>query len=123
MKYHRPDLASLPSQLKQLVADLFRLDIVEADKISDYEPLIGVGLGVDSLDALDLALCIEEEFGITISSPEEAHLAFASITSLADFIQVRINPGISQRPHPVQRKNGWNERSCKPSAFSGPLPG
>ena len=76
----------LPSRLKHLVADLFRPDISEPDTISDRAPLIGGNLGLDSLDALELALCVEEEFGLALYSPEDSQRAFSSISSLAVFI-------------------------------------
>src|SRR5438876_407204 len=87
MSDHSP--ASLSSRLKHLIAALFRLDLAEPDNISDYEPLIGGRLGLDSLDALELAIRVEEEFGITIHTHEESHRAFASIASLTDFIHAR----------------------------------
>ena len=89
---HRHETDQLTSRLKYLVADLFRLDIVEPKTISDDAPLIGGDLGLDSLDALELAICIEEEFGLTIESREESHRAFASISSLAGFIAARTRP-------------------------------
>ena len=76
----------LPSRLKHLVADLFRPDITEPDTISDRAPLIGGNLGLDSSDALELALCVEEEFGLALYSPEDSLRAFSSISSLAVFI-------------------------------------
>jgi acyl carrier protein len=76
----------LPSRLKQLVVDMFRLDILEPEKIADDEPLIGGSLGLDSFDAVELAICIEEAFGIVLCSRGASHSAFASIASLADFI-------------------------------------
>lgn len=77
------------SRLKQLVADLFRLDLPDPDRIADDEALFGSNLGLDSLDALELAICVEEEFGITIASAAESGCAFASIASLAAFIRER----------------------------------
>ena len=97
---HHPAQASLPSRLKHLVADLFRLDISEPDSISDDAQLIGGSLGLDSLDALELAICIEEEFGLTIQSREDSQHAFASISNLAKFIHshAQINPDRLPRP-------------------------
>jgi len=92
MNNHRLDLPTLSSQLKHLVADLFRLDILKPDNISDYEPLRGGSLDLDSLDVLEFGLCLEETFGLTIPSQEEAHGAFASIASLAGFIHARLSP-------------------------------
>lgn len=77
----------LISRLKHLIVDLFRLSQSEPDEISDDEPLLGGSLGLDSLDALELALCIEEEFGVMMQSREESLHAFASVASLASFIQ------------------------------------
>ena len=77
---------------------MFRLDILEPDKIADHEPLIGGGLGLDSLDAVEFAMCLEEVFGITIHLREESHSALASIASLADFIHTR-----AQTSHGHQR--------------------
>ena len=90
VKNRRLDHNLLLSQLKHLIADLFRLDILEPDKISDDEPLFGNRLCLDSLDLLELALCVEEEFGITIRSGEESHNVFTNIASLAGFIRARM---------------------------------
>jgi acyl carrier protein len=87
MKHHRRDQDSMPSQLKHLVVELFRLDIKEPDRIADAAPLLGGALGLDSLDALELAMSVEEKFGVTIGSHAECREAFASIASLASFIQ------------------------------------
>ena len=86
VKNRRLDLNLLLSQLKHLVADLFRLDILEPDKISDDEPLFGNRLCLDSLDLLELALCVEEEFGVAICGGKESPRVFTNIASLADFI-------------------------------------
>ncbi len=94
------DQDSLPSQLKHLVADMFRLDVLEPDKIADDEPLMGGSLGLDSLDALELGMYVEEKFGITIGSAAESRAALASIASLADFIHARVqtSPARSHSP-------------------------
>ena len=72
--------------MKHLVAEMFRLDILQPDKINDNEPLIGGRLGLDSLDTLELAICIEEEFGISVCSGIASRGAFHNIASLANFI-------------------------------------
>ena len=93
MPNHRPDQDTLTAQLKQLIADQFRLDIREPATISDQAPIIGGTLGLDSLDGLELAMSVEEEFGIVIGTREESQQAFASIASLADYIRARTHPG------------------------------
>lgn len=104
VKKHGLDQGTLLSHLKHLIADMFRIDIIEPDKIADDELLIGGRLGLNRLDALELALCIEEGFGIRICSLEESHHAFASIASLADFIHthVKTNCTRSRRPPAAQ---------------------
>jgi acyl carrier protein len=79
----------LASQLKHLVAGRFRLGRADPDLIPDHAALIGSELGLDSLDALELTMCVEETFGITIASAAESKLALASIGSLAAFIRAQ----------------------------------
>lgn len=89
------------SRLKHLIADLFRMDILEPDKISDYEPLIGGSLGLDSLDVLELAFCVEEEFCVTLYRLDGSLREFASIGRLADFIQARMPTTYTHLHSPV----------------------
>ncbi len=79
----------LISRLKLLIIDTLRLDGVTASDIDEAAPLIGSGLALDSIDALELVVKIEKEFGIKIGSSEESRQALASINSLASFIQAR----------------------------------
>jgi acyl carrier protein len=83
----------LKARLKTLIIDTLHLDDRTPDQISDSEPLIGSGLALDSIDALELVLKIEKEFGIKIKSSEESRQALASIDSLAQFIRDRAPKG------------------------------
>jgi acyl carrier protein len=56
------------------------------EDIEDGAPLFGEGLGLDSLDALQLAMAVEERFGVTIPEGEEAKAIFASVDALAAYI-------------------------------------
>jgi acyl carrier protein len=76
----------LLSHLKHLVVDILRLDILEPNKIASDESLMGGNLCLDSLDALELAICVEEEFGVAICGGKESPRVFTNIASLADFI-------------------------------------
>lgn len=63
-----------------------RLEI-EPDAIVDSEGIFGEGLGLDSIDALEFVVLIEEEFEVAIPDEEVARAAFASIDALTDFIE------------------------------------
>lgn len=75
-------------RLKEIVVDALDLeDITPADIETDI-PLFGEGLGLDSIDALELGMAVKKEFGITFSSnPAENKKIFRSVGTLADFIE------------------------------------
>jgi acyl carrier protein len=76
-------------RLKTLIVQTLKLDDVRPDDIPDDEPLIGSQrFGLDSIDALELVVKLEKEFGVKISSSEESRKALASVQSLAEFIRV-----------------------------------
>lgn len=79
----------LRTQIKQLIVSTLKLDDLKPEDIKDDEPLIGSGLALDSIDALELVVSLEREFGIKISSAEESRSALASVAHLADFIRER----------------------------------
>ncbi|HZR84709.1 MAG TPA: phosphopantetheine-binding protein [Candidatus Binatia bacterium] len=78
----KPEIAQ---RAKELLVSGLRLDIAPAD-IVDSEPIFGAGLGLDSIDALEFVVLIEEQFGVAIPDETVAKQAFASIDALADFI-------------------------------------
>lgn len=80
------DKETLKSELKHLVIETLRLEDVEPDTIQDEEPLFVEGLGLDSIDALELVVAIEKNYGVLIEDEEVGFEAFASIEALADFI-------------------------------------
>ena len=79
----------LLSRLKQLIVETLRLDDTKAADIPDDGPLFGAGLGLDSIDALELVVRLEKEFGIKITNSEEARAALASVSQLAAYIRAR----------------------------------
>lgn len=83
----------LPSRLKHIIVETLHLDDIEPDKIADDEPLIGGGLSLDSIDALELVVRLEREFGIKIGSSEESRSALASVSCLAGFIRAHAQKG------------------------------
>lgn len=82
----------LLAKLKVLVVETLRLEDVAPADIPDDEPLIGGGLSLDSIDALELVVRLEKEFGIKIASSEESKSALASMSSLAAYIRERADP-------------------------------
>lgn len=80
----------LIARLKTLIVEALRLDDVRPEDIPDNEPLFGSSrFGLDSVDALELVVRLEKEFGIKISSSEESRDALASVSGLAAFIRTR----------------------------------
>lgn len=78
---------ALKLQIKELIIDALMLDDVKPDDIVNEEPLFVEGLGLDSIDALELALAIHKEFGVRTSAEDERNRElFYSVNSLADFI-------------------------------------
>ena len=79
----------LVARLKTLIVQTLKLDDVRPEDIPDDEPLIGSQrFGLDSIDALELVVKLEKEFGVKISSSEESRKALASVASLAEYIRV-----------------------------------
>ena len=76
----------LRMQLKQLLVDGLKLEDVSPESIQDAEPLFVEGLGLDSIDALELVVLVEEKFHVAIPDEAVGKLAFASINALADYI-------------------------------------
>lgn len=79
---------SLTLRLKTLIIATLKLDGVRPEDLPDNEPLIGSPrLGLDSIDALELVLALEKEFGVKIGSSEESRQALASINALAAYLR------------------------------------
>ena len=75
-------------RLKEIVVAALDLEDVEASDIETEMPLFGEGLGLDSIDALELGMAVKKAFGITFSSnPAENKKIFHSVKTLADYIE------------------------------------
>jgi|ERR1700687_2143560 len=80
------DRNELKLRLKRLLVDGLKLESVDPNDIQDAEPIFVEGLGLDSIDALELVVLVEEQLGVVIPDEEVGKLAFASINALADYI-------------------------------------
>ena len=76
----------LVENLKELIIRTLRLEDVGPEDIVASEPLFGEGLGLDSIDALELVVAIEREYQVEIPDAEVGRRAFASIKALAEFV-------------------------------------
>jgi acyl carrier protein len=76
----------LVENLKELIIRTLRLEDVGPEDIVASEPLFGEGLGLDSIDALELVVAIEREYQVEIPDAEVGRRAFASINALAAFV-------------------------------------
>jgi len=79
----------LKQQLKEMVINDLKLQEISPKDINDNDALFGDGLGLDSLDAVELVVLIQKTFGVQIEDMEEGQKAFASIQALAEFIEER----------------------------------
>jgi len=73
-------------QLKEQIIKQLNLENVSVDDISDDMPLFGEGLGLDSIDALELIVLMENNYNIKLLNPEEGKEVFQSINSMAAYI-------------------------------------
>jgi len=77
----------LIEQLKVQLIKQLNLEDMEPDDIDPDEPLFGEGLGLDSIDALELIVLLEKEYGIKIENPKDGQKVFFSVRTMAEFIQ------------------------------------
>jgi acyl carrier protein len=86
------DAETLIEELKaKLIAGLSLEGITPADIKAD-EPIFGTGLGLDSIDALELVAILEQDYGIVIQERQVADRAFASLRALAEFVAANRKP-------------------------------
>jgi len=81
---------AIRSRIKHLLVDALHLEGLAPSAIADDAPLFGEGLGLDSVDALELVVALEKEFAIRIQSHEVGKEAFVSVSALAAFIEGRL---------------------------------
>lgn len=80
-------MANLENELKQLIIDTLDLEDIELDDIDASEPLFVDGLGLDSIDALELGLALQKKYGIKLEADsEETRKYFVSINALCDLV-------------------------------------
>lgn len=79
-------MADLNTELKQYIIEALNLEDMTPDDIDDEAPLFGEGLGLDSIDALELIVLMEKHYGIRLASAAEGKEIFKSIQTMADYV-------------------------------------
>ncbi len=81
---------TLKEKLKKIIIEELNLEEIGPEDIEDDAPLFGEGLGLDSLDAVEIVVLLERHFGVEVKSLEEGKAAFQSINALAAYVEERI---------------------------------
>ena len=80
-------MPNLEQQIKELIIDSLSLEDATPEDIDSAAPLFAAGLGLDSIDALELGLALQKRFGVTLSGDsEETRRHFSSVRALAAFV-------------------------------------
>lgn len=80
----------LKRKIKELLIDRLKFEDMTPDDIKDDEPLFAGGLGLDSIDALEIVVMLESEFGIKVKNESAARENFQSVAALAGFVEQRL---------------------------------
>ena len=105
MPAHTPEderaIAGIRSQLKELFVSNMGLEDITPEEIGDNEPIFGEeGLGLDSLDAVEIIVLVQRNFGVALKDAEKRTDMFTSIDSLARYIH-ETKAGAGQQPPPA----------------------
>lgn len=80
-------MSDLRTELKKSIIEQLNLEELEVEDIADDEALFGDGLGLDSIDALELIVLLEKDYGITLNEPQQGKEIFISIERMAEYIE------------------------------------
>ena len=81
------ETAELKAQLKKQIIEFLNLLSVTPDDIKDDQPLFGEGLGLDSIDSIELIVLLNREYGIDIKDPKEGRKILVDINTMVDYIE------------------------------------
>lgn len=80
-------MAELIEKLKKEIIEALNLEDLEPADIDASAPLFGEGLGLDSIDALELIVLLEKNYGIKLEDPKDGKKVFYSVQTMADYIR------------------------------------
>ena len=81
------ETAELKQQLKKQIIEFLNLQSVSPEDIKDDEPLFGEGLGLDSIDSIELIVLLAREYGITIQDPKQGRKILVDINTMVAYIE------------------------------------
>lgn len=79
-------MEALKLELKERIIDALNLEDITPTDIQDNDPLFGDGLGLDSIDALELIVLLDKEYGIKLADPKQGKEIFQSIETMAQYV-------------------------------------
>ena len=79
-------MEALKLELKEKIINILNLEDVAVADVNDDDPLFGDGLGLDSIDALELIVMLDKDYGIKLSDPKEGKAIFESVNTMAQYI-------------------------------------
>tara|TARA_R110002124_G_scaffold17532_2_gene73045 strand:- start:21958 stop:22215 length:258 start_codon:yes stop_codon:yes gene_type:complete len=79
-------MSNLKEELKAKIIEQLNLEDIAVEEIADDDSLFGDGLGLDSIDALELIVMLDKDYGIKLSDPKEGRKIFESIEVMANYI-------------------------------------
>ena len=79
-------MEDLVLELKKEIIKVLNLEEMKPEEIDSEAPLFGEGLGLDSIDALELIVLLEKKYGIRLSDASEGKAIFTSVSSIAKFV-------------------------------------
>ncbi len=80
-------MSDLRTELKQSIIEQLNLEELSIDDIDNNDSLFGDGLGLDSIDALELIVLLEKDYGIKLTDPNQGKEIFISINKMAEYIE------------------------------------
>ncbi len=79
-------MEDLKLELKTKIIAALNLEDVSVEDVDENAPLFGDGLGLDSIDALELIVMLDKDYGIKLSDPKEGRTIFQSVNTMAEYI-------------------------------------
>ncbi|GMO17057.1 MAG: phosphopantetheine-binding protein [Treponemataceae bacterium] len=94
IKDDRGSMEDLKTQIKEMMISALELEDIKVSDIKDDEAIFGAGLGLDSIDALELGVAIKKKFGVKFSAENADNKEhFASVNALAAYIEAELAKG------------------------------